>query len=123
MGDFVRKGLFAIVATALAFPPGVPAASAAVSHHSRATQSIAIGARGKIARSETAKNAFKRMNPCPSTGRPRGACPGYVIDHVIPLCAGGPDRPSNMQWQTLVDAKAKDREERRECYASNGLPE
>jgi hypothetical protein len=24
--------------------------------------------------------------------------PGYVIDHFEPLCAGGADDPSNMQW-------------------------
>ncbi len=59
--------------------------------------------------------AFKRANPCPSTGARRGACPGYVIDHVRPLCAGGPDRRDNMQWQTTADALAKDVEERREC--------
>jgi hypothetical protein len=38
-----------------------------------------------------------------------------VIDHVNPLCAGGPDHPSNMQWQTVADAKIKDRAERRMC--------
>lgn len=37
------------------------------------------------------------------------------MDHVIPLCAGGADHPSNMQWQTTQDAKIKDREERRMC--------
>jgi hypothetical protein len=59
--------------------------------------------------------AFMRQHPCPSTGKTRGACPGYVVDHVIPLCAGGPDRPSNMQWQTRSDAKVKDQEERKMC--------
>ena len=66
-------------------------------------------------RSTAAKHAFQRLNPCPSTGERRGSCPGYVIDHIRPLCAGGPDDPSNMAWQTIQDAKAKDREERREC--------
>src|SRR5205085_4202303 len=64
-------------------------------------------------RSETA--AFKRTAPCPATGERRGACPGYVIDHIEPLCAGGRDHPDNMQWQTVADAKAKDREEIRRC--------
>ena len=59
--------------------------------------------------------AFKRQHPCPATGKHSGACPGYVIDHVRPLCAGGLDHPSNMQWQTVADAKVKDREEVREC--------
>ena len=34
--------------------------------------------------------------------------PGYVIDHVKPLCHGGPDDVANMQWQTRAEAKAKD---------------
>lgn len=59
--------------------------------------------------------AFKRENPCPSTGQRRGVCPGYVIDHVDPLCNGGPDHRSNMQWQTVDDAWRKDVDERRLC--------
>jgi len=68
-------------------------------------------------RSAEAKSTFRSANPCPATGKSRGACPGYVIDHVIPLCAGGADAPSNMQWQTIAAGKAKDVLERRECAA------
>ena len=64
---------------------------------------------GKIKRSQHAKSDFKRSHPSPSTGRSTGACPGYVIDHVQALKHGGADAPSNMQWQTKADAKAKDR--------------
>ena len=64
---------------------------------------------GKIARSQAAKNNFKKAHPCPSTGRSTGACPGYVIDHVRPLKRGGPDVPSNMQWQTTEEGHAKDK--------------
>lgn len=74
-------------------------------------------AEAKIYRSSSAKAEFKRLQPCPATGRPRGACPGYIIDHVVPLCAGGPDDPGNMQWQTVEAAKLKDRDERRQCRA------
>ncbi len=63
---------------------------------------------GKIARSQTAKNDFKATHPCPSTHK-SGACPGYVIDHIMALKRGGADDPSNMQWQTIAAAKAKDR--------------
>lgn len=66
-------------------------------------------ANGRIARSSTAKTEFKRSNPCPATGRSSGSCPGYVIDHVRPLKRGGADSPSNMQWQTASEAKAKDK--------------
>jgi len=54
------------------------------------------------------RRAFQRSHPCPSTGRKSGACPGYVVDHIKPLKRSGPDRPSNMQWQTKAEAKAKD---------------
>ncbi len=64
---------------------------------------------GKIARSEKAKDSFRKNHPCPSTGRTSGACPGYVIDHIRPLKKGGSDDPSNMQWQTKADAKPKDK--------------
>jgi len=61
------------------------------------------------ARNETAKRAFMRQ-----TGFPKGR-PGYVVDHVRPLACGGADAPSNMQWQTVTDAKAKDKWERAGC--------
>jgi hypothetical protein len=63
-------------------------------------------ANGKIARSAAAKDAFMKQ-----TGYPKGR-PGYVVDHKIPLECGGADTPSNMQWQTVQEAKVKDRTER-----------
>ena len=68
-------------------------------------------------RSSAAVAQFKRMSPCPATGGGRGPCPGYVVDHVEPLCAGGLDVPANMQWQEAQAAKAKDVDERRLCRA------
>ena len=38
-----------------------------------------------------------------------------VVDHIVPLACGGLDHPSNMQWQTKAEAKAKDRTERIGC--------
>lgn len=67
--------------------------------------------------------AFKRANPCPSTGLRRGSCPGFVVDHIRPLCAGGADRPGNMQWQERTEAARKDVEERRECRALRRSPQ
>lgn len=66
---------------------------------------------GKIKRSSAAKAAFERKSPCPSTGKQSGGCPGYIVDHVDPLECGGADAPMNMQWQTIADAKAKDKTE------------
>jgi len=34
-----------------------------------------------------------------------------VIDHVTPLKRGGAGSPSNMQWQSVDQAKAKDKNE------------
>jgi hypothetical protein len=68
---------------------------------------------GKIKRSEEAKRQFERQNPCPSTGKTGGSCPGYIVDHRKALAEGGADEPSNMQWQTTADAKAKDKWERK----------
>jgi hypothetical protein len=67
--------------------------------------------RGRIKRGESATNTFRRLNPCPATGKTTGRCSGYVIDHIVPLKGGGPDAPFNMQWQTKAEAKAKDRAE------------
>lgn len=64
---------------------------------------------GKIARDPRQLNAFKKQNPCPATDKTYGSCPGYTVDHVIPLKRDGADAPSNMQWQTNEAAKQKDK--------------
>src|SRR5262245_25070193 len=79
------------------------------SPHSRAAPAVPRDAQGEIERSAKAKSEFKKAQPCPSTGKASGSCPGYVIDHVVPLKRGGADGPSNMQWQTIEEAKRKDR--------------
>jgi hypothetical protein len=54
-------------------------------------------------------------------GLPPGDHPDYEIDHLIPLCVGGSDDPSNL-WpeprrsiEPIWNAEAKDRLERRMC--------
>jgi hypothetical protein len=74
--------------------------------HARSSSYCASCARdshGRIARSPEVREQFMR-----ETGYPHGR-PGYVIDHVKPLCHGGPDDVANMQWQTKADAAAKDK--------------
>jgi hypothetical protein len=62
--------------------------------------------KGNIVRSASARRAFMK-----STGYANGR-PGYVVDHIKPLKRGGCDCPENMQWQTIAEAKAKDRVEK-----------
>ena len=66
-------------------------------------------------RSRAVAREFEREYPCPSTGLTSGPCPGYWKDHVVPLACGGPDAGSNLQWQTIADARAKDAWERKSC--------
>jgi len=61
---------------------------------------LPVSASAKQPRSASAKREFQLMHPCPANGRTKGACTGYTKDHVVPLACGGPDAPSNMQWQT-----------------------
>ena len=112
-----------LLALALSLCSVVPTALATVigqlvevsdSHHSSRSHST-YERHGRIKRSAAAKDEFKKRQTCPSTGKSRGACPGYVIDHVVPLACGGADAPSNMQWQTIAEGKAKDKVERKNC--------
>lgn len=72
---------------------------------------------GTIKRSTTVRNQFVAHNPCPVTGAITGACPGWEVDHVIPLACGGCDAVYNMQWLPVAikrcsDKPCKDRWER-----------
>lgn len=66
-------------------------------------------------RSAKAKAQFQRENPCPVNGAKKGRCPGYDIDHIKALCAGGPDVPGNMQWIGLEAHREKTRRDLFEC--------
>lgn len=68
-----------------------------------------------LPRSRSARAHFMLSHPCPANGHVRGACRGFVVDHLIALDCGGADSPSNMQWQTVADGRAKDKWERKGC--------
>jgi hypothetical protein len=69
----------------------------------------------KIPRSAAAVASFKAHNPCPATGKIQKSCDGWIVDHKIPLCAGGADHPSNMRWQTKAESLKKDKREVAYC--------
>ncbi|HWQ37304.1 MAG TPA: HNH endonuclease signature motif containing protein [Burkholderiales bacterium] len=75
-------------------------------------------ASGRIKRSSAVLRAFRDVHPCPATGESRGPCPGWAIDHVIPLACGGCDAVSNLQWlpdelKSAAGVLPKDRWERK----------
>ncbi len=67
------------------------------------------------ARSRTARAEFMRQQPCPVTGKARGPCPGYEVDHITPLKCRGADAPHNMQWLTVEQHRIKTRREAGLC--------
>jgi len=78
---------------------------------------LASPAQARIHRSHAAKHHFMMAHPCPS-GPDMGSthkCRGFVVDHRIALACGGDDDPSNMQWQSVADGRAKDKWERIGC--------
>jgi hypothetical protein len=54
------------------------------------------------------RSAFQRRNPCPSTGKSYGTCPGYVARDVAPAKPGA---TWSMRWMTPEEAQ-KNGEER-----------
>jgi hypothetical protein len=86
-----------------------------------AATGTATAAVGDAKRSFKAEVLFRLAHPCPSTGATHGACNGYVIDRIIPLVCGGAEEPGNMQWQTLAEAREKDRWERIGCRPGRKL--
>jgi hypothetical protein len=105
----MRRVLLVLAVAATLFSPALVEArggghSSGGGHHSsNYCSSCTRDSLGHIARSEQAKEQFMR-----ETNYPHGRH-GYVVDHIIPLKRGGADSPSNMQWQTKADAKAKDK--------------
>jgi hypothetical protein len=85
--------------------PRTSAASSPTSPHAGGCKTCPRDAHGRILRNPAAHAQFLRQ-----TGYSHGR-PGYVVDHIVPLECGGADTPSNMQWQTIAEARAKDRTE------------
>jgi hypothetical protein len=84
---------------------------------------LTILALAALGRDASQVRAFRATHPCPSTNLTTGACPGYVVDHIMPLCIGGPDAPRNMQWQSRADSYRKDALEREVCRIARRVHE
>lgn len=65
--------------------------------------SVPFDTYAKPSRSRAAVRTFLREQGLTATP------PGYQVDHIIPLCAGGPDTPENMQLLLIEEHKAKTR--------------
>lgn len=68
----------------------------------RYVNEIKRDANGQIVRRADVLVAFKKAHACPSTGKDNGACPGWQMNHVIPLACKGADTVSNLSWQPTV---------------------
>lgn len=91
----------------------------------RYTGQVLRDAKGNTLRSTKVIAAFKKQWACPVTGKHSGACPGWAIDHIVPLDCGGVDAVWNMQWlpdeiKSAQGTFSKDHFERR-VYGGNNL--
>lgn len=66
--------------------------------------------KGHIVKPPSAKDDFRQSNPCPSTGKTSGGCPGYEVAHKTPLSQGGLDAAVNLQWLSKDELKANPQE-------------
>src|SRR5262245_59438880 len=105
--EYERKDGTVVRAHDRAAPGTKKVKSSDISSSSRGKSTIAVrDANGQIKRRSSAKKEFMKNRGYPKERK------GYVLHHITPLECGGADVPSNMQWQTVQEAKIKDRSER-----------
>jgi|ERR1035441_5144897 hypothetical protein len=78
---------------------------------SRKCTSCERDANGRIKRNPAKPAGVPKAESLPKHRHNNRHLHGYAVDHIVSLKRGGPDQPSNMQWLTVADAKAKDRVE------------
>jgi hypothetical protein len=83
---------------------------------------------GNIKRSSAVLTAYKKIHPCPSTGLTTGACPGWALNHSIPLACGGCDAVYNLTWtpdqiKSCAEPWCIDRYERKINAATPPVPD
>ena len=106
-----------LLIVACAFISNAAQAGAVDQRYCYAITDIPRDSNGVIIRSSKPGYAFRQIHPCPITFKTTGACPGWSIDHVIPLASGGCNILENMQWlpneiKTCAGKFCKDRWER-----------
>lgn len=69
---------------------------------------IALASCVSVARATTCRNAAVKHAFDRQEGYPHGRN-GYVVDHVCALVQGGLDSVVNMQYQTIVEGRIKDK--------------
>lgn len=74
--------------------------------HQEVKKTVAKPAK-KPRRSKSVRRAFTEKSACPATGRFTERCPGYEVDHIVPLACGGSDTVENMQWLTARENRKK----------------
>lgn len=72
------------------------------------TGALAKPITGEIVRDPAQPREFMKTHLCPTTELLKYPCPGYVVDHILPLKCGGKDSPDNMQLQTIAEGRRKD---------------
>jgi hypothetical protein len=65
---------------------------------------VSLPATAREHRAPAFKREFQLAHPCPSTGNPTGACPGYVKDHIVPHAAALSQMLENIEAD-LADSK------------------
>lgn len=83
---------------------------------------------GSIRRRADVLGAYRKAHPCPVTGASSGPCPGWQLNHIIPLAKGGCDAVSNLMWlpvqvKTCTQAWCIDRWERSYYGSPHGVLE
>jgi hypothetical protein len=119
MQTFKRKSLHAALLAGLAAVAFIGTADAQITNYPKSAHPVTAleeqrycgapprTASGGILRRADVLAAFKKAHPCPVNGATSGACPGWVMDHIIPLACGGCDAVSNLQWLTTDAWKIK----------------
>ena len=112
----MRKRIAFFICVALLFSGAFSAALAGQQGSSSQGSSSKADGKPKVAAKKggTSAQSVAKTQYMRETGY-RDGRPGYVVAYRKPLACGGADDPSNLQWLTVAEAKAKDKTDRQGC--------